>query len=157
MSFYPLRKIEVWVDGAKRSETYNNFGLEAWSDVNIPLTVGSHTATVIAANYDNRLIKKSVTFTVGRSTCSAPASATGVVICNPANGSTVGTSFTAVAKGGSAVTFMELWVDGTKRFQTSGNNISTAMSLPPGSHKMTVFGKNSSGVVGSAVSFFTVQ
>ena len=255
-SFYALRKIEIWVDGAKKSETYNGFTNEAWSDVSIPLANGTHTATVIAAGYDNRLIKKNVTFTVGgsdatcpmpvgtevdicspaagstvtspvqitiqgntnvdtieawvngtkvaqqfnaggspllnasvplangsytlaviskshgvvlnrnfetftvsgsTSTCSQPSSATATVICSPANGSTVSNPVSVKARGGSSVNFMEVWVDGTKRFQTSGNTVSTSLSLAAGSHKLTVFGRNGTTVLSSAVSTFTVH
>jgi hypothetical protein len=256
-SFYALRKIEIWVDGAKKSETYNGFTNEAWSDVNIPLANGTHTATVIAAGYDKRLIKKNVSFTVGGSSatcpmpvgtevdicspaagstvtspvqitiqgntnvdtieawvngtkvaqqfnaggspllnasvplangsytlaviskshgivlnrnfetftvsgssvgaCGQPSSATATVICSPANGSTVSSPVSIQARGGSSVNFMEVWVDGTKRFQTSRNTVSTSLSLAAGSHKLTIFGRNGTTVLSSAVSTFTVH
>jgi FG-GAP-like repeat len=157
-SFYPIRKIEIWVDGSKRNETYHNVDQQAWVDTNVVLANGTHTATVIAAGYDNRLIKKNVSFSVGGvSTCPAPSTSTQVIICSPANGSTVTSPVSVVAKGGSSVTFMEVWVDGTKRFQTSGHSVNTSLTLAAGSHKMTAFGRNSSGVVGSAVSTFTVH
>lgn len=157
-SFYPIRKLEIWVNGAKKSETFNVYATEAFVDTNLALANGTYTATVIAAGYDNRLIKKNVSFSVGGvNTCPAPSTSTQVIICSPANGSTVSTPVSVVAKGGSSVTFMEVWVDGTKRFQTSGNSVNTSLTLAVGSHKMTVFGKNSSGVVGSAVSTFTVH
>jgi hypothetical protein len=59
------------------------------------------------------------------------------------------------ARGGSSVNFMEVWVDGTKRFQTSGNSVSTAVALGAGSHKMTVFSRNGTTVLSSAVSTFS--
>ena len=157
-SFYSIRKLEIWVNGAKKSETYNTYATEAFVDTNLALANGTYTATLIAAGYDNRLIKKNVSFSVGGvNSCPAPSTSTQVIICSPANGSTVSSPVSVVAKGGSSVTFMEVWVDGTKRFQTSGNSVNTSLTLAAGSHKMTVFGRNSSGVVGSAVSTFTVH
>jgi FG-GAP-like repeat len=157
-SFYPMRKLEIWVNGAKKSETYNTYATEAFVDTNLVLANGTYTATLIAAGYDNRLIKKNVSFSVGgASTCPAPSTATATVICSPANGSTVSSPVSVVAKGGSSVTFMEVWVDGTKRFQTSGNNVSTSLTLAAGSHHLSVFGKNGSTVLSKAVSDFTVK
>jgi hypothetical protein len=85
-SFNPIRKLEVWVDGSKRSESYHNLGLEAWVDTEVPLSEGSHKASVVLANYDNRIIKKSFTFSVGASSCAQSSSPTATVICSPANG-----------------------------------------------------------------------
>lgn len=157
-SFYPIRKLEIWVNGAKKSETYNTYATEAFVDTSLALANGTYTATVVAAGYDNRLIKKNVSFAVGgSSSCPAPSTGTGTVICSPANGSTVSSPVSVVAKGGSSVTFMEVWVDGTKRFQTSGNNVSTSLTLAAGSHHLSVFGKNGSTVLSKAVSDFTVH
>lgn len=158
MSFYPVRKIEIWVDGAKKSESYNNFGLQAWSDVSIPLTIGSHTATVIAANYDNRLIKKNVTFTVGSSACVQPATGSAVVICSPANGTTVHNPVLLEARGGGLVRNMEGWLDGVKQFYIPGAYVNKSYTLPAGSHRFTIFGKDANGnVLSKAVSTVTVQ
>jgi hypothetical protein len=156
-SFYPIRKLEIWVNGAKKSETYSTYATEAFVDTNLALANGTYTATVIAAGYDNRLIKKNVSFSVGGSTCSQPSSATATVICSPANGSSVSNPVLVHARGGSSVNFMEVWVDGTKKFQTSGNSVSTSLTLAAGSHKLTVFGRNGSTVLSKAVSTFTVH
>jgi hypothetical protein len=156
-SFYPIRKIEIWVDGSKRNETYHNVNQQAWVDTNVLLATGTHTATVIFANYDNRLIRKSVSFTSFSGTCLQASTSTAVVICSPANGSTVSSPVSVQARGGSSVTFLEVWVDGTKRFQASSNSVSTSLTLAAGGHKLTVFGKNGSTVLSSAVSNFSVH
>jgi glucose/arabinose dehydrogenase len=85
--------------------------------------------------------------------CSTPTSSTGVTICTPAPPSsggvaTVNSSFTIQAAGGSAVTFMEIWMDSTKVWQNSGNQTQTTVSNV-GNHTITVYGRNSTGVVGS--------
>jgi PKD repeat protein len=80
------------------------------------------------------------------STCSV-ASATSVAICAPANGATVTSPFHAQAVGGSSVTFMELWLDSTKAFQTSGRSIDTTVTASAGTHIITVYGRNNTGVL----------
>ena len=64
---------------------------------------------------------------------------------------------TIQARGGANVTFMEAWVDGTKRAQGSGNSIFTSLSLAAGSHRLSVYSKNGTGVLSKAVSDFTVK
>jgi hypothetical protein len=145
--------MEVWVDGTK---WFQNSGNQVSTD--LPLGNGAHTMTVFGRN-GSVVGKATVTFTVssGGSTCSQPSSATATVICAPANGASVSSPVSVQARGGANVTFMEVWVDGTKRFQNSGNGIFTSLTLATGSHRLTVYSKNGSGVLSSAVSNFTVQ
>ena len=156
----PGRKVEVWVDGAKKAEQLKQqFSRYAFLDANIALAAGTHNVSVYVAGIDNLLQKKSFTFTVGSSsgTCTQPTTTTATVICSPANGSSVTSPVSVQARGGSSVTFMEVWVDGTKRFQTSGNDLSTSLTLAAGSHHLSVFGKSGSTVLSKAVSDFTVH
>jgi hypothetical protein len=145
--------MEVWVDGSK---LFQNSGNHVSTD--LPLGNGSHTMKVYGRN-GSVIGQASVTFTVGSggSTCAQPASSTGTVICSPANGSTVSSPVTIQARGGANVTFMEAWVDGTKRAQGSGNSIFTSLSLAAGSHRLSVYSKNGTGVLSKAVSDFTVK
>jgi hypothetical protein len=145
--------MEVWVDGSK---LFQNSGNHVETD--LPLANGSHTMTVFGRN-GSVVGKASVSFTVGSggTTCAQPSSSTGTVICAPANGATVSSPVTIQARGGANVTFMEAWVDGTKRAQGSGNSIFTSVSLAAGSHKLTVYSKNGTGVLSNAVSNFTVH
>jgi len=77
--------------------------------------------------------------------CTA-SSATTVIICQPAAGATASSPVHLVANGGSSVNYMEVWSGGTKRYQTAGHKIDTTLSLPSGTHTITVIGK-----VGTAV------
>jgi hypothetical protein len=52
---------------------------------------------------------------------------------------------------------MEAWVDGVRKFAGTGNTLSLSVSLGAGAHKLTVFSKNGSTVLSSAVSNFTVK
>ncbi len=160
-SFGVLRKMELWVDGKKIGEQFH-----AWADHRawfvLPVTSvfpgpGTHNGTMFAVDVDNRLQRLDFTYTISSTSgCPTPSTSTAVSICAPASGSTVTSPVHVSAAGGSAVTFMEVWVDGTKRFQNSGNHVETDLSLGNGSHTMTIYGRNSSGVVGKATETFTV-
>jgi hypothetical protein len=153
-----LRKVEVWVDGVKQKETFFSFADYSYLDTSLSLANGSHNVSVFAAGFDNLLQKKSFTFSVGSGggSCPTPGTTTGVAICSPQNGSTVSSPVSISASGGTAVTFMEVWMDGTKIFQTSGRTVQTSAALGNGIHKMTVYGRNSTGVVGNQSVTFTV-
>ena len=137
--------MELWADGKK---------LGQWSghtiDTSPALANGPHKLTVFGKNSAGVLSSAVVNFTVGSSGggCT-PSSSTAVVICTPTDGSTQSSPFHVSAVAGSTSNFMELWFDGTKVFQNAGNSISTDVTAAAGSHKLTVYGRNSSGVVGS--------
>jgi hypothetical protein len=154
-----MRKVEVWVDGSKKLESLKNFSHYAFLDGSFALAGGAHNVTVYAAGWDNLLQKTTFSLTVGSGSggCSQPSTATATVICSPANGTTVSSPVSVQARGGSSVNFMEVWVDGTKRFQTSGNSVSASLTLAAGAHHMNVYGKNGSTVLSKAMSDFTVK
>jgi hypothetical protein len=64
-TLYPLRKMEVWVDGVKRSETYHVFGQQGFSDVSVTLSSGTHKVDLLAVAVDGKLeVKKSYSLLV---------------------------------------------------------------------------------------------
>jgi hypothetical protein len=63
-SFYPIRKMEVWVDGVKKSETYHTIGNQAFADVSLAIPAGTHRVSFFSGGYDGSVVKKSVTLTV---------------------------------------------------------------------------------------------
>jgi hypothetical protein len=147
--------MEVWVDGTKPFQTSGNH-----VETDLTFANGSHTMTIYGRNSSGVVGKATESFTVGSGgggTCGQPSSATATVICTPANGSSVSSPVSVQARGGSSVNFMEVWIDGAKRFQGSGNSISQSYSLTAGSHKLTVYGRNGSTVLSKAVSTFTVH
>jgi hypothetical protein len=157
-SFQPIRKIELWIDGKKATEQFHVWDTRAWFRYSQSLAAGTHRATFFAANPDNSLLKTSMTFSVSSSsTCGTPSSSTGTVICSPTSGSTVSSPVNVQAKGGSSVKNMEAWVDGVRKYAGSGNTVSLSLSVAAGSHKLTIFSKNGSTVLSSAVSTFTVK
>ncbi len=111
-SFGQIRKIELWVDGAKIAEQYHTWGSRAWFDFSDPFPPGPHRGVIIASDIDNHLQKSAFTFNVGQF-CSPPASA-GVTICAPANGSSVSSPVTlhAGAKVDGTLAYLQVWLDG---------------------------------------------
>jgi len=63
-SIYPIRKLEVWVDGQKRSETYNSVGEQAFAHVALKLTAGKHNVSLYSGAYDGSVQKTSFPLTV---------------------------------------------------------------------------------------------
>lgn len=73
--------------------------------------------------------------------CPPPNSATlAARICSPAANATVGASLTVTGSGNSpaGVKRMELWVDGTKRFQEWNDQLRATVSLSKGKHRVVV-------------------
>lgn len=63
-SFGQLRKIELWVDGAKIGEQYNVWENRAWFTMSKSLAAGTHHGTYIRNDVDNRFQRQDFTFTV---------------------------------------------------------------------------------------------
>jgi hypothetical protein len=143
---FPLRKLEVWVDGAKRIETYNSYDQYSFLDRSISgLSPGQHTASVYAVAVDGLKINKKQTFQVGSSTvCAAPAT-NGINICSPSTTATSPVGVNATGKTANTTVRMELWVDGTKRASVAGNNVKSSITLSPGTHRFSFYAIDSSG------------
>jgi len=63
-SFGNLRKIELWVDGKKVVEQHHAWEHQAWFNYTHSFAAGTHKASLVAADVDNRLQKHQFTFTV---------------------------------------------------------------------------------------------
>jgi hypothetical protein len=63
-SLYPIRKMEVWIDGAKRSETYNTVGQQAFANPSLSLSAGTHKVSLFSGAYDGSVQKTSYSLTV---------------------------------------------------------------------------------------------
>ncbi len=141
-SFYPVRKLEVWVDGVKMKEVFNS-----WMNFSASFKPGSHQAVFYSAGYDNSLQKKVVNFTVSSATCSDPATP-GINVCSPSNGSQVSSPVSVLARGTvtGSILRMEVWVDGVKKYSTFGSDtLQTSLPLPPGNHNLDFYIVNTQG------------
>lgn len=146
----PLRKTEIWIDGVKKYQSFYTYATYAFLDHDVTLSSGSHTIDAYAVTYDGRLEKASTTFTAGSGgggggSCSAPSSPGAVHICSPTSGSTVGSPVTFQAQGGSAVNYLEAWLDGVKLGYWRGSagtvSFTFSKSLAAGAHRFTVIAK----------------
>jgi len=61
-----------------------------------------------------------------------------------------------LAAGGSSVTYMEVWLDGVKKWQGSGRSVDQSFALANGSHKLSVYGKGGGTVLSSQKVTFMV-
>ena len=146
--FEPLRKVELWVDGIKRSEQYNGWDKFAWFDYTQALAAGGHHADIFSAAPDNLLQHQSFSFTVAASGTCTPPTSPGVHVCSPANGSTVTSpvNVQAAATVAGTISRMEVWVDGVKKYSIyNTNTLQTSLSLAVGKHRFDFYAVNTAG------------
>jgi len=55
-AFYPLRKMEVWVDGVKRSQTHHVFGTQGYADVTLNVPAGTHQIGLYAVGFSHSML-----------------------------------------------------------------------------------------------------
>jgi hypothetical protein len=147
-SFGQIRKMELWVDGAKIGEQYHAWGNRAWLDLTNSFAAGTHTATIFEADTDNRLQKVAFPFTVGSGGGCAVPSSPGVNVCQPANNGTTSSPVTvqAAAKITGTLARMEVWVDGVKNFtETTSTSFTTNLALSAAKHRFDVYAVNTAG------------
>jgi FG-GAP-like repeat len=63
-SFTPIRKIEIWIDGRKLSETYNSLADQSFVDKSFSLLPGTHHVGIYSVGYDNDFQHTSYLLTV---------------------------------------------------------------------------------------------
>lgn len=153
-----VNHLELWIDGTK----IGNYS-GSTMDASVAEAVGSHTATVIEVDSKGDYVKSApVTYAVGETSggCTAPSSP-GVSVCEPAQGSAVASpvKFDAAGTGASgAVNHLELWIDGTKIGNYSGDSMDTNVTVATGSHAAQVVEVDSEGdFAKSPVVDFTVS
>lgn len=90
---------------------------------------------------------------------SASALAGTVTISSPASNSTVGTSVrvTATASSSSAISYMQVYVDGVKQYEVKAAKVDTTLSMAVGSRRVVVQAKDSAGSLFKSAVNFTVS
>ncbi|MGZ4987429.1 MAG: Ig-like domain-containing protein, partial [Limisphaerales bacterium] len=135
-------------------------GLATSSFTNLPAGTDSITATYSGdANYQGATSSILTITITPSSACSAPTSA-GVHVCAPVAGGTYSSpvQITATGRGASGtVNHMEVWIDGVKKGQYSGNSVNTALAVAAGAHRVVVVEVDSKGAFQKSASVnFTI-
>jgi len=140
--------IEIWVDGNKISNVFSN-------QVNtvISLATGLRRVTLVEVDTAGAFVKSEPQFVNVMATngCSAPGTA-GANVCSPAPGQcfVAGAQIiaTATAKSG-AVNHMEVWINGRKVSQFSGNQVNVGLNIPLNatSNRLVIVAVDASGNV----------
>ena len=55
----PMRDVEIWVDGSKRAQQRYGFSFYTYFNGDVSLPVGHHSVTIVAAGWDQSVVKKS--------------------------------------------------------------------------------------------------
>jgi hypothetical protein len=134
---------QIWLDGVK---VYQVSGANV--NTSVTAAAGSHRLTVQSADTTGALTKQTVFVTVGTSSCALSSTDPSVTICTPMPNSTVTSPVKIVAgttDSASTVTNTFVWVDGVKQWTASGGSLNTSVAMSPGTHRVTVQAKDSSG------------
>lgn len=153
---YKVTVLQIYLDGSKIFQVLNTPTL----DVNMSVAAGTHRVTVQATDSANRVFKSTIYITVGQSSgCTPSTTQPSVTICSPTNGSTVTSpvSVVAVSNCSCTVSYMQVYVDGTKVYQVAGGSINTSLSLAGGQHRFVVQAIDSKGGAFKSVIYVTVQ
>ncbi len=152
----PAQRIEVWADGKKAFQDYGDL-----LNTSLTLSPGTHQLVFVGVDATGNYVKSSpITYAVTGTAC-APPPQPGVLICAPANGSTVSSPVTVSAadspQSGLKITATRLYVDNTAVYTTSTNTLNTSVTMATGSHKLVVVGYESNGSALTATSTITVK
>lgn len=158
------RKLEFWLDGAKKYEAF-----AATASTAITAASGDHRLSVVGVDASGAVTKTTVTVKVGSTTapatppttepapapapsptCSAPAtSSLSVVVCSPQLGSTVASPVRvwAAASAPSGIKRIEIWMDGVKKTEVFKSLIDYPLGASAGDRRITVISVDNSGAI----------
>src|SRR3954465_11575150 len=146
----PVTRMEVWVDGAKKYQAASTTQV----DTSLALPAGMHRITVQAIDSAGAFKNSvSITISAGGQSCTAPSTSRTLRICEPLNGATVSApvNVEAAANQSTTIKSMQLYVDGVKKYETTGARLSTVISPAPGTHRLSVQALDASGWFKSSV------
>ena len=82
--------------------------------------------------------------------CTLNTASPSVTICTPTNGATVTSPVNIVAgttDNASTVKYVQIYVDGAKQYQISGNQLNTSLPMSTGTHRVTVQAQDAAGTI----------
>jgi phosphatidylinositol-3-phosphatase len=129
----PVTTMQIYVDDLLKYQVRANS-----VNLNLPISSGKHLVVVQSWDTAGGIHKSAVDLNV---------QSEAVVVTKPSPAAVVGKSMQvgASAGGKTAVSKMQLYVDGKSEFQSSGDALNATVSLTPGSHSLAVEGSESSG------------
>jgi hypothetical protein len=153
----PLVSLAIWVDGKKVFNTG-----QALLNTSVPLLPGTHQVSVQGINGLKQVFTQTIYVNVNSTTppCALSSADPSVTICTPAPNATVKSPVAIVAgsrDSSAAVTNMFIWVDGVKQWTGSGGTVQTALSMAPGTRRVTVQAKDAVGRYFQSTVYVTVQ
>jgi hypothetical protein len=123
--------------------------------------VASHTYPGVGAfNIAATVVDNAGASSLAIRTVSAKASAPGVTIISPTQGSVVNwpePNFVATANSNNAVILMRVLVDGTQVYAIDGNTVNTPLKIYTGNHRIEVQAADSTGATSSATVDITAE
>lgn len=136
-----LNHLELWIDGRKIGDYFSS-----QISTTLALGGGAHSATLVEVDSTGSYIKSMPTnFSVA---ACAPPSSPGVLLCSPVAGQTY-TSPVQITGAGTlanvAVNHLELWIDGHKIGNYTGNTINTTVTESAGAHTATLVAVDAHG------------
>ena len=82
--------------------------------------------------------------------CTLNTASPSVTICTPTNGATVTSPVNIVAgttDNASTVKYVQIYIDGAKQYQASGNQLNTSLPMSTGTHRVTVQAQDAAGTI----------
>jgi len=131
---FPISSMAIYVDNILQ------YSLGTSSvDVFLPLSIGQHHVVFQSWDTSGAVQKSSLYITAKY----------GVTVESPSSGTSVNSPVhvSASAKSSSSITALKIYVDGTLKASTSSSSFDTSISIPSGSHSLTVQALNSSGTM----------
>ncbi|HEU5400350.1 MAG TPA: alkaline phosphatase family protein [Terriglobales bacterium] len=102
-----------------------------------------------------------LTLTVGAyAQCTLNTASPSVTICSPTNGATVSSPVNIVAgttDKTSTVKYLQIYIDGSKKYQVSAGQLNTSLAMSTGSHRLTVQAIDAAGTIFKTTIYITVS
>ena len=156
-----VKYLQIYVDGSKQYQVSSG-----QLNTSLAMSDGSHRLTVQAIDAAGHTFKTTIYITVSTSSsggsgpCTLSSASPSVTICSPANNATVTSPVNIVAgttDNTSTVNYLQIYVDGTKQYQVSANQLNTSLAMASGTHRVTVQAIDAAGNVFKSTIYITVS
>jgi phospholipase C len=160
-----VKYLQIYIDGAKQYQVSSS-----QLNTSLAMASGSHRLTVQATDAAGHIFKSTIYITVssgsggggggGSGPCTLSSASPSVTICTPANNATVTSPVNIVAgttDNSSTVNYLQIYIDGSKQYQVSANQLNTSLAMSSGTHRVTVQAVDAAGNVFKSTIYVTVS